>query len=46
MDDMTAMTTSARHTKDGLAAVEEAVTIRRELAATRPDAYRKDLAGH
>jgi tetratricopeptide (TPR) repeat protein len=31
--------------EDALAAIEEAVSIRRELAATRPDTYRPDLAG-
>jgi len=30
--------------EDALAAIEEAVTIRRELAAARPDAFRPDLA--
>jgi len=30
--------------EDALAAIEEAVTIRRELAAARPEAYRPDLA--
>ena len=31
--------------EEALAAIEEAVTIRRELAAARPDAFRPDLAG-
>jgi hypothetical protein len=31
--------------EDALAAIEEAVTIRRELAADRPDAFRPGLAG-
>ena len=30
--------------EDALAAIQEAVTIRRELAAARPDAFRPDLA--
>ena len=30
--------------EDALAAIEEAVTIRRQLAAARPDAFRPDLA--
>ena len=30
--------------EDALAASQEAVTIRRELAAARPDAFRPDLA--
>ena len=30
--------------EEALAAIEEAVTIRRELAAARPDAFRPDLA--
>ena len=30
--------------EEALAAIQEAVTIRRELAAARPDAYRPDLA--
>ena len=30
--------------EDALAAIEEAVTIRRELAAARPDTFRPDLA--
>ena len=31
--------------EEALAAIQEAVTIRRELAAARPDAFRPDLAG-
>ena len=31
--------------EDALAAIQEAVTIRRELARARPDAFRPDLAG-
>jgi tetratricopeptide (TPR) repeat protein len=30
--------------EDALAAIQEAVTIRRDLAAARPDAFRPDLA--
>ena len=30
--------------EEALAAIQEAVTIRRELAAARPDAFRPDLA--
>ena len=30
--------------EEALAAIEEAITIRRELAAARPDAFRPDLA--
>ena len=30
--------------EDALAAIEEAATIHRELAAARPDAFRPDLA--
>ncbi len=36
--------TPARRREDALAAVEEAVEIRRELARERPDAFRPDLA--
>ncbi len=36
--------TPARRREDALAAVEEAVEIRRELARERPDAFRPDMA--
>jgi hypothetical protein len=44
LNNLSAVRADLGRPEDALTAIEEAVAIRRELAAARPDAFRPDLA--